>query len=874
MDNFCFVDEKAALKSVGSSLSGLSCEEASRRLLTNGKNVLEKGKKVSVVGLFFSQFGDFMTILLIAAACISGIISYISRDKSDLFDTVIILFIIFLNAVVGTIQSVRADKAIEKLKKMSASQVKLRRDGKVVVVPSDEVVVGDVVIFEEGDVVPCDVRLLSASEMLCDQSALTGESLGVKKSPERIRKNKISLADTSNMLYGSTYVVRGSGEGVAVKTGMDTEIGKIAALLNESKKDKSPLERSLDKLGKIVSIVVILVTVLIFIIGTATGGGVLDNFMTAVAVAVAAIPEGLPAVVTVIMAMGVQKMSREKVVVRKLKSVETLGSCSVICSDKTGTLTKNKLKVKGASALQNRRSLGDIRGSMPKLDECISACNSVKGRENMVGDPTEIALLEWGGSEREFSELKRIPFTSERKMMSVAADFGGDKNIYSKGACDVLVAKCTHALIKGEIYPLTADLRRQILLTADKMSDDALRVLAFAYKPFYGTMEEDGLVFLAVLGLSDELKEGAAEAVAECKKAGISTVMITGDHARTAFAMAREIGIVESLDEVICGDELENMSPKQRVEAARKCKVFARVMPKHKKLIVSAFKADNKVVAMTGDGVNDAPSIKAADIGIAMGSGTEVAKNAADMVISDDNFSTIVVAVKEGRRISENVKKTIRFFIATNLGEVLAILFASIFFIGREFLLSTQLLWLNLITDSLPVLALGAERADDDIMSRPPQKCEEGLFSKQSLLTMLFYGVFISAVSVGLFAVSLNIWGNQTATTMTFMCMSFLELMHGFNVKSSSKSVFANGFRGNKLLLLTIGAGIVLNTVLMLTPLKFAFGLTDLNAVQWLIVATLSLSSLFVGELFKALSRRFGKGGKRSRLLAPHFKRA
>lgn len=871
MQNFCFTDSALALKKLNSTIDGLSEEEAAARVKTYGENVIERGKKAGLIKLFLSQFKDFMTLLLIAAAAVSAVIAFISKDSNDLTDTFIILAIILLNAVVGTVQQFRADKAIENLKKLSACTVKVRRGGKECTVDSSQITVGDIVLLEEGDVIPADCRIIECNDLKCDESALTGESVSVEKDAQTIRGNKVALGAMHNTLFSSTFVVRGNATAAVTAVGMDTEMGKIAAMLKDTKSTGTPLEKSLNKLGKIISAVVLAITAVIFVFGLfVKNDGILKNFMTSVAIAVAAIPEGLPAVVTIIMAMGVQKMSKKNVVIRKLKSVETLGGCSVICSDKTGTLTQNKLKVAEVWGDFCDLADGNMTGVKAKMLQCMTACTTVKGNAGAyIGDPTEIALKVYAddcGFAQNFNKLAELPFTSERKMMTVAADFGGEKLNLVKGAPDVLSEKCAFVLTAAGVRAITREDKKLISEKTCEMSDGALRVLGFAYRNFDGAAKEEGLVFIGLCGMIDGLKEGVMEAVSECRAAGVATVMITGDHVRTAFAIAKKLGIVENMDEVMSGDELDALSKEERDEAISKCRVFARVSPKHKNMIVKALKRRGHVVAMTGDGINDAPSIKTADIGIAMGkAGTDVTKSASDMVIADDNFTTIVSAVREGRRISANIRKTIQFFISTNLAEVLAILAASLIFFKNNFLLSTQLLWLNLITDSFPVLALGMEKEDADIMKHPPVRAEKSLFSKSSVSLIVFFGLYMTAVNVGVYAVALKLCGNEVATAMTFLIMSFLELFHSFNVRSERQSILKCGIASNKVLLVTVALAIVVNVMLAFGPLAPAFGLCALSWKQWLIVAGLSLSVIPVGEVYKLVLRACSKLKTKSR---------
>jgi Ca2+-transporting ATPase len=645
-------------------------------------------------------------------------------------------------------------------------------------------------------------------------------------------------------------------------------------MLEDEEKNKTPLEKTLDKLGKIISLFVLGVAAIIFIMGIfVRGEGILKTFMTAIAVAVAAIPEGLPAVVTIIMAMGVQRMSGENVVIRKLKCVETLGGCTCICTDKTGTLTQNKMKVVKAFASFKELSLGDTTGVNCILKECAALCTTVAGDNGRyIGDPTEVALKYYslGANVREGALIALNPFTSERKMMSGLFEFfedGGEllpagKRLYVKGAPDVLLKGCTNIIDGGEVRQITERDKKIILAKNDEMSDCALRVLAFAYRDG-NNLDESDLTFIGLCGMIDGLKEGVKSAVAECKRAGITTVMITGDHARTAYAIARQAGIVSDMSRVFTGEQLDSMNKAEKTKAIASGLVFARVTPRHKNLIVKIKKKCGEVVAMTGDGVNDAPPIKSADIGIAMGiCGTDVTKGAADMVIADDNFTTIVTAVREGRRISANVKKTIQFFLSTNLAEVFCLLIAATLFFKYDFLYSTQLLWINLITDSFPVIALGVEMGESNVMSHPPQRAEKALFSKSSIFIIAVSGLYITGVTIFVYIFSLFVWGNSVATTITFLTISFLELFQAFNIRTERTSNFAKGAFSNKVLIVTVVLGIAVNVALLLSPLAELFSLVKLNGWQWLLAAVASLSVLPFGELYKFVLRHAHKRKK------------
>ncbi len=843
---------------------GLSTREAESRTQKYGKNALKEGKKRSIIALFFAQFADLMTVILVVAAFLSAVLAFVTKDKNQLADTAILLFIILLNAVVGLLQQYRADSAIEKLKKLSVCTAKVVRDGKTVLINAEMLVVGDIVELAEGDRIPADCRILYAENFRCDESSLTGESRPVKKRDCLVRRS--ALAERENTAYFSTFCVGGNARAVVVNTGMSTEMGKIAGMLENADTVLTPLDKTVQKLGKIISATVLTVAGVLFLGGLlAQRVSFLENVMSAVAVAVAAIPEGMGAVVTVILAMGVQRMARSKAVVRKLSAVETLGNCTCICTDKTGTLTKNKMTVE--EVFCDFSPSGEDQLAEQELLRCIRACNTVKGLPRAyLGDSTEIALVEYADSRGfscEFTLLGGEPFSSERKRMSVAVEIEGKKKLYVKGGADVLLARCSRIYENGRARPLTQADRLAVEKRVKNCSSRAMRVLAFAVGEYGGQICEENLIFLGVCAMLDPPKEGAREAVSACHRAGIRTVMITGDSADTAFAIASRLGIARSREQVLTGEELDALGANY-AKKAHEYAVYARVSPKHKSEIVRALQKRGEVVAMTGDGVNDAPSIRAADIGVAMGSGTDVTKNAADMVIADDDFSTIVKAAEEGRSVFFNVKKTISFFLSTNLAEVLAVLIVSLFLWRFEFLTSTQLLWINLITDSLPVLALGVERTER-AMEGPPVSADD-IFSKKSLFSMAFFGVVQTAFVVGIFLYGLAFWGNGAASTAAFFTLSFLELFHAFNVRKEKEALGVKGLLSNKTLLFTVLLGVAVNLLLAIVPVfSAAFALTPLSFGQWALVFLLSVGIIPVGECYKLCGRGIARLKRRKR---------
>ncbi len=863
------------LQKLSASGSGLSSGEAEKRRKRYGDNRLAEGKKTSLAGLFFAQFKDLMTIILLCAAVLSGVIAYVTHSLSEIADTGILLAVILLNAVVGFVQQYRADSAIEKLKKLSAATAKVVRDGKLCEIEADLLVPGDIVELAEGDRVPADCRILESEGFRADESSLTGESKPVSKRDCVVSSS--SLAERRNTVHMGTFCVGGAARCVVTGTGMDTEMGQIAHLLHGSRPAPSPLDKAVAKLGKLITVTVFSVAAVLFLCGLlARRVSFLENLMTAVAVAVAAIPEGMGAVVTIILAMGVQRMSKAHAVMRKLSSVETLGSCTCICSDKTGTLTENKMTVTEICTEFQGEETYTASPRQKRLLACVRLCHSVKGNAGgYLGDPTEIALLEYAdrvGFSLGGKRLGGIPFSSERKRMSVAADCGDGAKLYVKGGAEAILSRCDRIAAAAGERPLTREAKEKVLREVSRLSGKGQRVLAFAEGEFRGEAREENLVFLGIAAMYDPPKRGAKEAISACRRAGVRTVMITGDSADTALAIARQLGIAESRSEVATGEELDGMG-EGLVSRAGKISVYARVSPKHKQQIVKALQARGEVVAMTGDGVNDAPSVRAADIGVAMGGGTDVTKNAADMVLEDGDFSTMVRAVEEGRNVFANIKRTISFFLSTNFAEVLAVLIATLCLWRYDFLTSTQLLWINLITDSLPVLALGVERTEG-LMDRPPVSTGE-IFSKRSVAFMATFGVLQAGITVGLFLFGLRFWGNRVASACAFLTLSFLELFHAFNVRKERGRTTLKEFFANRTLLFTAAFGIALNVLLVFVPfLSGAFGLVPLTFAQWCAVFGCSVAIIPLGELYKAAAGFFGKRRRPRRAVSTCKKRS
>lgn len=861
---------------IGSSANGLTSAEAQTRLEKNGKNKLAEAKRPSVIKKFFAELADPMIIILLIAAAVSAVTSALQNESFT--DVFIILAVVLINAVLGVVQESKAEKAIEALQKITAATSKVLRDGRPVTVKSEDLVVGDVVLLEAGDAVPADCRLIEAASLKAEESALTGESVPVTKCAEKLcadGEKDVPLGDRKNMVYMGSSVSYGRGVAVVTAVGMDTEMGKIAGALAAAKDEDTPLQKKLNQLSKILSVLVLGVCVVVFavdilrIVPNVTFDALLKTFMVAVSLAVAAVPEGLAAVVTIVLSMGVTKMSKRNAVIRKLTAVETLGCTQIICSDKTGTLTQNKMTVV-------ERSSDDEK----LLASAMAVCSDAKEGENgeAVGEPTECALvndaisLGLADSINGYKRIGEAPFDSMRKMMSVVVENGGHIVQFTKGAPDEVLKHCTHYLENGEELPMTEKVREKILAENKRMADKALRVLCAAKKEHKekpantepAELEND-LCYIGLSGMIDPIRPEVKAAIAECREAGIRPVMITGDHKDTAVAIAKELGIITDASQAITGAELDDISDEDFAERVKDYSVYARVQPEHKVRIVKAWRALGKVTAMTGDGVNDAPSIKNADIGVGMGiTGTDVTKNVADMVLADDNFATIVSAVEEGRRIYDNIRKAIQFLLASNLAEVLSVFAASL--LGFTILNPVHLLWINLITDCFPALALGMERGEADAMKRPPRDSKDGIFSNGVGAGVAIQGFFIALLTfvsyfVGHFmeAGKWEITESPDGMTMAFLTLSLVELFHAFNMRSRERSVFTikkqNGWLWGSLLL----AFVLTSAVIFVPAFATAFGFETISLNEFVVALALAVAIIPLVELEKLIARAINK---------------
>ena len=850
---------------------GLSGEEAQKRFERYGPNNLKEKKKESIFVKFIKQFNDFMIITLIIAAIISAVVSKLNGE-ADYIDSIIIVAIVIFNAIMGLVQEQKAEKSLEALKKMTAPNAKVRRDGRVQEIDATLVVPGDIVVLEAGNYVPADCRLINSYNLKIEESALTGETIPSLKDSSKILKENTAMGDLCNMVFATTIVVNGHGEAIVVETGMNTRVGKIAGMIIEDESPETPIQKKLAEVGKILAIACIIICVLIFVIGIFKKIPIIEMFMTSVGLAVAAIPEGLPAIVTIMLSIGVTKMAKKNSIIRKLPAVETLGSSSVICSDKTGTLTQNKMTVTEVRNCFGRANSNERKFIFELGTMCTDTTEErINGKLGFVGEATEVAIsnaaMEEGVSKSFlYDEMKRIndiPFDSKRKMMTTIHKYGNGYRIITKGAPDVLLKRCSNCYSGGQIVPIFSK-KDDINEQNNQMAEKALRVIAVAYKdveklPEMQDVEKD-LIFCGLIGMIDPPREGVKEAVRTCRRAGIKTVMITGDHLQTAKAIAKELGILKRGDLAIDGETLERMSQHELEQNIMDYSVFARVSPEHKVRIVKAFQSTGAVVAMTGDGVNDAPALKNADIGIAMGKGgTDVAKNAADMILLDDNFVTIVEAVKQGRNIYDNIKKAIHFLISTNIGEIVTIFFGLVLGIKSP-LLAIQLLWINLVTDSLPAIALGLEKEEENIMSRLPRNPKKNLFADGLWWKIMIEGAMLGMFTLLAFSIGNRLYSVEVGRTMAFLTLGILELVHSFNIKSE-ESIFKIGVLENKYLVGALVLGVILQViVVVVSPLAQVFSLVPLTGIQWLYTVLIAVAPIPIVEIQKAVNGyKFGR---------------
>ena len=877
---------------------GLSKEKVEERQEKYGFNELQQIAKKSIIQRFLEQFKDFSIIVLIIAAIVSGIVGVLQGE--GITDTIIILIVVIVNAIIGVAQESKAEKSLEALQKLSDHASKVIRNENMEVVPSKELVPGDIVVLDTGDYIPADLRIIEAVNLKTQESSLTGESVPVEKTSEIIEEQEIGIGDRKNMLFSSSLVTYGRGKGIVVETGMTTEVGKIAGMINSTEKQETPLQQKLDKLGKTLGIAALVICAVIFILGILQGKEIISMFMTAVSLAVAAIPEGLVAVSTIVLAIGVQKMVKKNAIVKRLPAVETLGSATVICSDKTGTLTQNKMTVEkifwnDATREASNISDDEIDEELTKLVYANMLCNDTKISSDgtLTGDPTETALVDMGFKLNfdpsiydRMERVEEIPFDSDRKLMTTVNKVGDKYVVYTKGGIDEILKRCNSYEIGGQISEELESYINKIRQENEKMAQNALRVLGCAYKEIdhiptkeeMKTIEND-LIFIGMVGMIDPPREEAKLAVEKCKTAGIKTVMITGDHKITATAIAKKLGILENDDEAITGLELEQMTDKELEKNVRHYSVYARVSPEHKVRIVKAWQKNGEVVAMTGDGVNDSPALKKADIGCAMGIvGTDVAKEAADVILTDDNFATVVSAVEEGRKIYDNILKVIQFLLSSNIGEVVVLFFATLLtplfskwfgitdINGLEILLPIHILWINLVTDSLPALALAFDPANSDIMQRKPIKPGKGIFTKGMTWRVVYQGIMIGVLTLAAFMIGLATTKEPIGTltldqskievgqTMAFVTLALSELVHVFNVRDNKKSIFKTGiFNNMKLIGAIIISALLMFVILLIPGLREIFSIPVLPKENIIELICLVLAPIVIVEIFKLL---------------------
>lgn len=868
-------DINSIFKDFDSSIEGLKPETVNKNLNKFGKNKLDKQKKTSFFKKLLLQFKNIMIIILLISAFISGANAIFEKSYENLFEGLLILVIVIINAIVGVIQEQKAENALESLISSTEPFAKVIRNGTLLKIPTHEIVVGDIIKLKAGDFVPADIRIIDAQNLKTNESSLTGESNSVSKQSGTILKQNPPLAEQYNMCFSGTTVISGHATGIVVATGKNSEIGKIAKILNSELKEKTPLEKNIDKIGKVLTFLILGVVFIVFIVQILFNKNlkIMDAFLIAVALAVAAIPESLPAVITIIMALGVQKLARKNAIVKKLSAVETLGCCNVICSDKTGTLTKNQMSV--SHIFDSNKIISASNYSVnnnPYFTKICALCNNViiDKQNNITTDATETAIISYLQKNNinildlkfKNKKIHEQEFNSTTKIMSVVCDNFGNKTAYYKGAIDNLLSKCSKILINNEEITLSEKQITKILKANKTLCSDGERVICLAFKQIDSNTasnsiyDDNNLTFVALIGIIDPPKPEAFKSVKECKQAGLKTIMITGDHGETAFAIAKKLGICKSEKEVLTGTKIDSLSEKELAKIIHNYSVFARVTPNHKLQIVKALKSNGNIVAMTGDGVNDAPSIKTANIGACMGiTGTDVTKEVADIIISDDNFSTLVLAVKEGRTIYQNISKTILFLLSTNIVEVLGIFITSLAIPNAIFLLPVQILFINLVTDSLPAFALGIEPAEPNIMQKPPRNPHKSLLSGWVGSSILYQGFIQTLIVLIMFVISRNCYGDAVATTMSFLTICLMQIIHAINCKTE-KSIFKINIFKNKIFNFSfiLLLGLIL-TVYFVPFLASIFSLTKITSFQWLIVIITSLSIIPLVEIGKIFIR-------------------
>ena len=877
---FYLESKEEVLKEIKATENGLTEQEAKKRQEANGKNKLKEAEKEGIIKKIISSLMDPMIIMLLVAAGISAVTAIIQNETFT--DVFIILFVVAINTILGLIQESKAESAIDSLMEMTAATSKVLRDGKLTQVKSEDLVVGDVIVLEAGDAIPADCRILESYSMKVEEAAITGESVPVNKIMDIIMLQEnsldVALGDRTNMLYSGSTVVYGRGKAVVTSIGMDTEMGKIASALSTEEKEQTPLQKKMAELSKVLTKIVIAICVFVFVFGiirsgTFTGKVVLDTFLIAIALAVAAIPEGLPAVVTIVLSIGVTAMAKRQALMRKLTAVETLGCTQIICSDKTGTLTQNKMTV-----------VDQYTPDKMLIAKAMALCSDAeieKGDKESKGEPTEAALVNFANSlnlpkyelVKEYPRIGEAPFDSERKMMSTVHKSEKEGIIqYTKGACEMLIEKCTAYLKGNEVVPMTEEFKQEIKVQIKNFADKAYRTLGAAYKKYdkepkdfeIDTLEND-LIFIGFVGMIDPCRPEVYEAIKECRTAGIRPVMITGDHKDTAVAIGKDLGIVTDASQAMTGQDIENLSDEELVEAVKRCSIFARVQPEHKTRIVNAFKSQNLITAMTGDGVNDAPSIKAADIGVSMGiTGTDVTKGASDMVLADDNFATIVNAVEEGRKIYDNIRKVLQFQLSTNMAEVIAVFSASV--LGITVLSPAHLLWINMVTDSAPGLALGMEKAEGNLMKRKPRSSKEGVFSGGAGIDMILQGLFMGFIVIASFFIGqyiqighMGIFESIDGMTMAFLTANFVELFHAVCMRSQRGSIFTmktfNWWLFGAFVLTTI----LTICVIYIPFLTKLFELSTISIFEFAVAFGLAFLVVPVLEIIKFIQRKTAK---------------